>query len=74
MLNCTFCDSEIEQGSGLMFVKKDGTVSYFCSSKCKRNALNLKREGRRQKWTPAAKKFMARQGGPAKKKSGKKKK
>lgn len=55
------------KGAGMMYVKKDGTVQYFCSSKCKKNAMKLKREGRRQKWTPAAKKFMARQGTKAKK-------
>ncbi len=40
-----------------MFVKKDGTVYGFCSGKCKKNSLNLKREGRRQKWTIASRKF-----------------
>jgi len=42
---------------GTIFVKKDGTTYFFCSSKCKRNLLNLKREGRRQKWTTASMKF-----------------
>jgi ribosomal protein L24E len=44
-----------------MYVKKDGTIYHFCSSKCRKNNLGLGREGRRQKWTPAAKKFIARQ-------------
>jgi large subunit ribosomal protein L24e len=44
-----------------MYVKKDGTIYNFCSSKCKKNNLDLGREGRRQKWTPAARKFMARE-------------
>ncbi|MBI5047071.1 50S ribosomal protein L24e, partial [Candidatus Micrarchaeota archaeon] len=39
---------------------KDGTSYNFCSNKCKKNALKLNREGRRQKWTPAARKFKAR--------------
>jgi ribosomal protein L24E len=53
----------------MMYVKKDGTIYNFCSSKCKKNNLHLGREGRRQKWTPAAKKFMAmeaRKASPAK--------
>ena len=61
MANCSFCDSPILKGTGLMYVKKDGTIFNFCSSKCKKNNLHLGREGRRQKWTQAAKKFIARQ-------------
>jgi large subunit ribosomal protein L24e len=61
MPNCSFCDSPIEKGTGMLYVKKDGTLYYFCSSKCRKNNLGLGREGRRQKWTPAAKKFIARQ-------------
>ena len=61
MANCSFCEGPIPKGTGLMYVKKDGTLFNFCSSKCKKNNLDLGREGRRQKWTQAAKKFMARQ-------------
>jgi len=65
MPNCSFCDSALEKGSGLLYVKKDGSPYYFCSRKCKKNDLDLSREGRRQKWTPASKKFKE---GQAKKK------
>jgi large subunit ribosomal protein L24e len=61
MPNCSFCEGPILKGTGLIYVKKDGTLFNFCSSKCKKNNLHLGREGRRQKWTQAAKKFMARQ-------------
>lgn len=57
MPDCSFCDNPIEKGTGIMYIKKDGTLFYFCSSKCKRNSLSLKREGRRQKWTVASRKF-----------------
>jgi large subunit ribosomal protein L24e len=43
----------------MIYVKKDGTLFWFCSSKCRKNSLGLSREGRRQKWTPAARKFKA---------------
>jgi large subunit ribosomal protein L24e len=72
MANCSFCDSATPKGTGLLYVKKDGTIFSFCSSKCKKNALGLKREGRRQKWTPAAKKFMAREAAKAAPKEAKK--
>ncbi len=61
MANCSFCEGPVQKGTGLIYVKKDGTLFNFCSSKCKKNVLSLGREGRRQKWTQAAKKFMARQ-------------
>jgi large subunit ribosomal protein L24e len=48
---CSFCGSEIEPGTGKMFIKKDGVVHYFCRSKCQKNMLNLKRLGRETQWT-----------------------
>jgi large subunit ribosomal protein L24e len=65
MPNCSFCDGPILKGTGLIYVKKDGTIYNFCSSKCRKNNLDLGREGRRQKWTPAARKFLARQASKA---------
>lgn len=59
MPNCVFCDNPIPKGTGLLYVKKDGTLYSFCSGKCKKNTLNLSREGRRQKWTVSARKFKA---------------
>jgi large subunit ribosomal protein L24e len=59
MPNCSFCESEIKKGTGILYVKKDGTVFYFCSSKCRKNALKLGREGRKQKWTEASRRFKA---------------
>lgn len=53
---CTFCGKEIPKGKGMMFVRKDGKVFYFCSSKCRRNLLNLGRSGKKTKWTEHAKK------------------
>ncbi len=47
---CSFCNLPIEPGRGKMFVKRDGTVFYFCSSKCERNMLKLRRKQRKVKW------------------------
>ncbi|KUO43028.1 MAG: 50S ribosomal protein L24 [Hadesarchaea archaeon YNP_N21] len=49
---CSFCGGKVEPGTGLMFVKRDGTIQFFCSSKCRRN-LNLGRKPRKLKWTEA---------------------
>ncbi len=48
---CTFCGSEIEPGTGKMYVRKDGIVYNFCSSKCEKNLVKLKRVPRRTRWT-----------------------
>ncbi len=48
---CTFCGNEIEPGTGLMYVKKDGTIFYFCSGKCRKNMLKLGRDPKKFKWT-----------------------
>lgn len=61
MPRCSFSAKEIPKGKGMMYVKKDGTVYYFYDSKCRNNFLKLKREGRRQKWTPAYRDFQALQ-------------
>jgi len=50
-MKCSFCNREIEKGTGKMYVKKDGKIFYFCSSKCEKNHLKLKRKARDIKWT-----------------------
>jgi len=50
-MNCTFCGKEIKRGTGIILAKKDGTVSYFCSSKCKKNQLNKKYKPLKTRWT-----------------------
>ncbi|KCZ71894.1 ribosomal protein L24E [Candidatus Methanoperedens nitroreducens] len=52
---CSFCGVAIEQGTGKLYARKDGTVFYFCSSKCQRN-LNLGRIPRKVRWTEAGRK------------------
>ncbi len=48
---CSFCGNEIEVGTGKMYVRRDGKVLYFCSRKCEKNMLELKRNPRKLKWT-----------------------
>ena len=52
---CSFCGGEIEPGTGKMFVKKDGTVLNFCTNKCYKNMIELKRVPRTTEWTDKAK-------------------
>ncbi|HEX59520.1 MAG TPA: 50S ribosomal protein L24e [Methanomicrobia archaeon] len=53
-MKCSFCQREIEPGTGKMFVRNDGTVFYFCSSKCEKNQIKLRRKARKVKWARKA--------------------
>ncbi len=55
-MKCSFCRENIEPGTGLMFVKSDGKIFYFCSSKCEKNMLKLRREPKDVKWVSKKKK------------------
>jgi large subunit ribosomal protein L24e len=57
MARCTFCGNELERGTGIMLVKKDGSIHYFCSSKCENNLLHLSRVPRVVKWTKNYREF-----------------
>jgi len=33
-MKCSYCSSEIEKGRGIMFVRKNGSIKYYCSNRC----------------------------------------
>lgn len=47
---CDFSGDEIEPGTGIMYVRNDGTVLHFKDSKCEKNYF-LGREARSLEWT-----------------------
>jgi large subunit ribosomal protein L24e len=49
-MKCSFCNRDIEPGTGMSYVQKTGKVLNFCSSKCRKNMLKLKRNPRKTKW------------------------
>lgn len=51
MVKCSFCGKTIQPGTGITYVKTNGTILHFCSSKCFKNALELGRKPIRVKWT-----------------------
>ncbi len=53
MTKCVFCGREEHSFKGLHLIKNDGSVNFFCSSKCRKNLLKLGRDKRRLKWTLA---------------------
>ncbi|MEM1537502.1 MAG: 50S ribosomal protein L24e [Candidatus Nezhaarchaeales archaeon] len=50
MVRCSFCGRDIARGTGIMYVKRDGTILYFCSSKCRKNQLKLGRTPHKVTW------------------------
>jgi large subunit ribosomal protein L24e len=51
MVQCSFCGKEISPGTGKMYVKKDSTVFYFCSSKCQTTQIKRGFKARITPWT-----------------------
>ncbi len=53
MPKCFFCGKMYEFPRGLTYIKNDGTVTYLCSSKCRKN-MHMKR--RKVRWVFKSKK------------------
>lgn len=53
MVKCAFCGKEEKSFKGVNLIKNDGSVNFFCSGKCRKNALKLGRDKRKLKWTEA---------------------
>ena len=51
MAKCTFCGTPITPGTGVMFVYLTGKIANFCSRKCEKNLLYLKRKPMETAWT-----------------------
>jgi len=56
---CSFCGSNIEPGTGRIFVRKDGLTYTFCGSKCYKNLVVMRRLPRETEWTAAYKREKA---------------
>lgn len=56
MPKCTFCSNQIKKGTGKMFVYASGKIANFCTRKCEKNLLKLKRTPLQTRWTEAYRK------------------
>lgn len=56
MAKCGFCGKELEKGTGILYVYKTGKTTNFCSSKCKKNLVDLHRNPIHVKWSERYKK------------------
>ncbi len=50
MAKCSFCNREIEKGTGKVVVSPSGRTRNFCSMKCEKNMLKLGRKAVKTKW------------------------
>ena len=48
---CSFSGDEIEPGTGMMFVRRDGSIMWFKNSKARKNMVKLRRNSRKVKGT-----------------------
>ncbi len=53
MTKCVFCGRSENPIKGIHLILNDGSINYFCSGKCRKNALKLKRDKKKLKWTEA---------------------
>lgn len=43
-MKCSYCLSEIEKGTGIMYVYKNGDISHYCSNACMTNQITMGRK------------------------------
>lgn len=43
-MKCTYCQSDIEKGTGMMYVYRTGDVAYYCSNGCMKNHISMGRK------------------------------
>ena len=51
IFKCSFCGHDITPGTGMIYVKNDGTIYRFCSRKCMVSLLKFRRNPKKLKWT-----------------------
>jgi large subunit ribosomal protein L24e len=49
-MKCSYCGKKITVGKGKMFVRTDGTIILWCSSKCEKS-YKMGREAKKRKWS-----------------------
>jgi large subunit ribosomal protein L24e len=53
MVKCNFCGKDDRAHKGVHLIKNDGSINYFCTSKCRVNSMKLKRDKRKIRWAEA---------------------
>ncbi|MCL4365029.1 MAG: 50S ribosomal protein L24e [Candidatus Marsarchaeota archaeon] len=48
-MKCSYCSSEIEKGTGTIYVRKNGAIRYYCSKRCLRfNVVHNRRLNKKE--------------------------
>ena len=50
MAKCSFCNKNIEPGTGVMYVRNDGKIFRFDAKKCESAMIKFSRDSRNVKW------------------------
>lgn len=61
-MKCSFCGNRIPDATGKIVVGKTGKLQYFCSTKCEKNMLKLKRKALNVRWTAKARQAKSAKG------------
>ncbi|MDJ0269435.1 MAG: 50S ribosomal protein L24e [Aigarchaeota archaeon] len=48
---CSFCGRDFLHGTGMLYVRNDGTQLWFCSRKCRIYMIEQRKDARKLKWT-----------------------
>jgi large subunit ribosomal protein L24e len=59
MHRCAFCGREFPHGVGMLYVKRDGSMLWFCSKKCRVYMVEQRKDPRKLKWAVAGSKSKA---------------
>jgi len=51
MHRCSFCGRDFLHGTGMLYVKNDGTQLWFCSRRCRIYSIEHRKDPRKLKWT-----------------------
>ncbi len=51
-MKCSYCQEEIEKGTGIMYVRKTGALKYYCSKRCMKMDVKFKKKQKEVKAMP----------------------
>ena len=43
-MKCAYCQSEIEKGTGIMYVRRTGAIKYYCTKRCLKFDVKFKKK------------------------------
>ncbi len=57
-MKCSYCTAEIEKGTGMVYVRKNGAIKYYCTKRCyKLNVVHDRKTNKKEIEERASGKF-----------------